>query len=52
MNNQEKTYKNLTNSGILNIATGVVIIAVGIAAGVLVIVNGAKLLFRRRDILI
>lgn len=41
---EEKVYKIMTNSGALNITIGVITIVAGIAAGVLLIISGAKLL--------
>ena len=52
MNQQEKLYNTVSTSGIIGIVTGAVVIAGGIAAGVLMIVSGAKLLFSRRNLLI
>ena len=40
----EKVYKTMGRSGAWNIAIGVVIIVVGLFAGVLSIINGAKLI--------
>ncbi len=40
----EKAYKIMKGSGALNIAVGVVVLVVGIAAGVLLLVSGGKLL--------
>lgn len=41
---QEKIYKTMGRSGAWNIAIGVVMIVVGLAAGVISILNGAKLI--------
>ena len=41
---EEKIYKTMTNSGALNITIGIITIAAGIAAGVLLIISGANLL--------
>ena len=48
---EEKTYKLMGRSGALNITFGVVSIITGVAAGVLLIVSGAKLLSGRKKIL-
>ncbi len=48
----EHTYKVLGSTGGLNIAFGVISIIVGVAAGVLLIVSGAKLLGSRKKIII
>ena len=49
---EEKTYKLLGGSGALNIAVGAVVLVSGIASGVLLIVNGARLLKKKSEILI
>lgn len=41
---EEKIYKTMGRSGAWNIAVGVVLIVIGLAAGVISIVNGAKLI--------
>ena len=48
----EKTYKIFASIGIGNIVLGIVILAGGIACGVLAIVNGARVLKRKADIII
>lgn len=40
----EKIYKTMGNTGVANLAVGIVILVTGIVAGVLLIVNGARLL--------
>lgn len=39
----EKTYKIMGFAGAANIAVGIVVLVVGIAAGVITIISGAKL---------
>ena len=41
---EESTYKTMANSGVANLVLGIVAICSGIAIGVLMIVNGAKLI--------
>ncbi len=41
---QEKIYKTMGRCGAWNIAIGVVMIVIGLAAGVISILNGAKLI--------
>ena len=41
---EEKVYKTMGRSGAWNIAIGVVLIVVGLAAGGVSIINGAKLI--------
>lgn len=48
----EKIYKTMSGAGTCSITVGIVTIVTGIAAGVLMIVAGAKLLKRKSDILI
>ncbi|MDD6401670.1 MAG: hypothetical protein PUG10_08715 [Lachnospiraceae bacterium] len=47
----EKIYSKLNSVGISNLVMGIVTIAVGVGAGVLMIVNGARLLKSKKDIL-
>ncbi len=47
----EKIYKTMANSGALNIVFGIGSIIVGIAAGVLLIVSGAKLIKRKSNLM-
>ena len=47
----EKIYKTLSHSGALNLTLGIVILATGIAAGVLLI-NGAGLLGKKAKMMI
>lgn len=46
----EKVYKTMRNAGVCNIVIGSVILAAGIAAGVVAIVSGAILLKRKSEI--
>ncbi len=48
----EKTYKDLSLTGGGSIALGILTIVFGIVCGVLMLVNGAKLLKVKSDILI
>ncbi|WP_026516693.1 hypothetical protein [Butyrivibrio sp. MC2021] len=48
----EHTYKVLGGTGALNIAFGVISIIAGVAAGVLLIISGAKLLGSRKKMII
>lgn len=40
----EKAYKSMTMAGISNIAVGIIIAVIGVAAGVMTIVTGARLI--------
>lgn len=41
---EEKLYKKMKSVGVSNLVFGIITIAFGVAAGVLMIVNGARLL--------
>lgn len=47
----EKAYKTMTSSGVANLVAGIVMIVAGTAVGVLTIVNGARLLKNRNEII-
>ena len=47
----EKVYKTLGLTGAANIAIGIVIIVVGITAGILSIVTGAKLINSKKGMM-
>lgn len=46
----EKAFKTMTTAGASNIALGIIMVVTGIAAGVVTIVNGARLLKHRGEI--
>ena len=46
----ERAYLAMKNSGAGNIAIGIILIVVGVTAGVLSIVSGANLLRHKREI--
>lgn len=48
----EKIYKTMSRCGALNLAVGITVLVTGVAAGILMILGGAKLLKRKSDILI
>ncbi len=48
----EKIYKTISGSGAASLVMGILVLAMGIAAGVVMIVHGAKLLSCRRNILL
>jgi len=48
---EEKIYKTMGRCGAWNIAVGVVVIVIGIAAGVIAILNGAKLIKDRTGLM-
>ncbi len=47
----EKIYKTMRSVGIFNIVMGIIFIAAGIAAGVLVMVNGARLIKNKSELM-
>lgn len=48
----EKIYKTITSAGASSLVVGIVTIVTGMAAGVLMIINGARLLKKRNEILL
>ena len=48
----EKIYKTMARTGGCCVAVGIVTLVTGVAAGILMIVSGARLLKRKGDILI
>ena len=48
---EEKIYKTMGRCGAWNIAIGVVVIVIGVAAGVVSIINGAKLIKDRTGLM-
>ena len=52
MDDKEKLYKKLSFTGAGNIAVGIVLLVIGIACGVMTIVNGAMMLSGRKNVLI
>lgn len=47
----EKIYKTMRITGGTNIALGIVLIVTGVTVGILTIINGARLLQRKSDIM-
>lgn len=48
----EKIYKTMGNAGIANIATGILVMVTGIATGIVMVVYGAKLINRKKNVMI
>lgn len=46
----EKVYKTMRSTGASNIAIGIIMIVVGVSAGIVAIVSGAVLLKRKSEI--
>lgn len=47
----EKAYRTMRNTGAGNIAVGIILLIIGITAGVISIVNGANLLRNKKEIM-
>ncbi len=47
----EKTYKTMNNTGAGSIAVGIIVLVCGVACGILSIVNGARLLRKKSEII-
>ena len=52
MKQHEKIYRLMTTTGVIGVAAGVTVIVASVAAGILMIVSGARLLMGKRDVLI
>lgn len=48
----EKIYRTISATGVGDIVVGILVITVGLAAGVIAIVNGARLLSSRKNVLL
>ena len=48
----EKLYKAMVSSAVSSLVIGICVLATGVAAGVLLIINGAKLLKHKSKILL
>lgn len=48
---EEKAYKTMNSTGIISIVMGIVVIVFGIGAGIVSIVNGARLLKNKKGII-
>ena len=51
MKTGEKIYKTMSLTGAISLTAGIVMIVIGVAAGVMTIVSGAMLLARKKDVL-
>ena len=47
----EKIYKTLNSTGISSLVAGIVVIAVGVATGALMIVQGVRLLHNKKNVM-
>ena len=48
----EKVFKTVANAGIANLVMGIIVMVTGITSGVLLIINGAKLIKSKGDLMI
>lgn len=48
----EKVYKTMGSAGATNLSVGIVVLVCGIVSGILLIVQGGKLLKKRKHVLI
>lgn len=48
----EKIYNTMSRSGSWNIAIGITVIVVGVASGVMLILNGAKLIKQKYQLML
>lgn len=49
--NNEKTYKVMANVGAGDLALGIIVLVTGITAGILMIINGARLLKGKSELM-
>lgn len=47
----EKVYKAMKGAGAWNMVLGIIILATGVACGILAIINGARLIRHKSDII-
>ncbi len=47
----EKIYKTMKSVGVWNLVMGILLIVAGVVSGILLILNGAKLLKKKSDLL-
>lgn len=52
MSENEKIYRTISATGVGDIVVGILVVTVGLAAGIVAIVNGARLLASRRHVLL
>ncbi|MBU3874600.1 hypothetical protein HGO97_002085 [Faecalicatena sp. AGMB00832] len=46
----EKAYKTMSGAGAANIVLGIIMIVTGVAAGIITVINGARLLKNKHEI--
>ena len=50
--NTEKAFKTMQKAGIMNITLGIIVLVASVASGVLMIINGARLLVHKNDVVL
>ncbi len=50
MNQEERVYNTMKHAGAAGVTLGIIVLVSGIVSGVLMIINGARLLVRKSDI--
>lgn len=48
--NNEKIYRTMSRGGAGSLALGIIVLVTGVVSGILMIINGAKLLRQKRQI--
>lgn len=48
----EKIYKTMSRTGVSSLTVGIIVLVTGVAAGIIMIVNSARLLKRKSEILL
>lgn len=47
----EKVYKTMKSVGVLDLVLGIIVIVAGCVTGAMMVVNGARLLHRKKEVL-
>ena len=47
----ERVYKTMKRAGVCNLILGIVVLVTGITTGVLMIINGSRLIYQKKNIL-
>ncbi len=47
----ERVYKTMKRAGVCNLILGIVILITGITTGVLMLINGSRLIYQKKNIL-
>lgn len=52
INMNERVFKTVSGAAVMNLVLGIVVLAAGITSGVLLLINGAKLMKSKNDMII